>query len=75
MENSELKNNRFSKRFISIILSSCVFMNGFPVMAQENDSISKSGQVNKLFECITDKALPGASVIVIHHGKVLLKKG
>ena len=44
-------------------------------MAQETDSISKSGQVNKLFERTINKGFPGASVIVIHHGKILLNKG
>jgi CubicO group peptidase (beta-lactamase class C family) len=50
-------------------------MSGFQAMAQETDSINKSFQVNKLFDCTTNKAFPGASVIVIHHGKILLENG
>ena len=70
-----MKNSRLTKRLINIILFACVIINGFQAMAQETDSIGKSGQVNKLFECTTNKPFPGASVIVIHHGKMLLNKG
>jgi CubicO group peptidase (beta-lactamase class C family) len=31
--------------------------------------------VNKLFECTAANPYPGASVIVIHHGKIVLNKG
>ena len=44
-------------------------------MAQETDSKGKSGQVNKLFEPTANKPFPGASVIIIHHGKILLNQG
>jgi CubicO group peptidase (beta-lactamase class C family) len=70
-----MKNDRSGKRIVYTIFCSCLFISGFQAMAQETDSISKSGQVNKLFECIINKGFPGASVIVIHHGKILLNKG
>jgi CubicO group peptidase (beta-lactamase class C family) len=75
MRNSKMKNSRLTKRLINTILCACMFISGFQAMAQETDSIGKSGQVNKLFECTTNKSFPGASVIVIHHGKILLNKG
>jgi hypothetical protein len=75
MKRSEMKNSRLTKRLINTILIACVFISGFQAMAQETDSIGKAGQVNKLFECTTNKPFPGASVIVIHHGKILLNKG
>jgi CubicO group peptidase (beta-lactamase class C family) len=70
-----MKNDRSGKRIVYTIFCSCLFISGFQAMAQETDSISKSGQVNKLFECTINKGFPGASVIVIHHGKILLNKG
>ena len=70
-----MKNTRLTKRLINTILCACVFISGFQARAQETDSTGKSGQVNKLFECTTSKPFPGASVIVIHHGKILLNKG
>jgi CubicO group peptidase (beta-lactamase class C family) len=75
MKNSEVKNSRLTKRLINTIIYACVFISGIQAMAQQPDSIGKSGQVNKLFECTTDTPFPGASVIVIHHGKILLDKG
>lgn len=70
-----MKNSRLTKRLTKTILYACVFISGFQAMAQETDSIGKSGQVNKLFECTTNKPFPGGSVIVIHNGKILLDKG
>lgn len=70
-----MKNSRLTKRLINTILFACVIINGFQAMAQETDSIGKSGQVNKLFEPTANKPFPGASVIVIHHGKILLNQG
>jgi CubicO group peptidase (beta-lactamase class C family) len=70
-----MNNSRFTKRLINTILFACVIINGFQAMAQETDSIGKSGQVNKLFEPTANKPSPGASVIVIHHGKILLNQG
>jgi CubicO group peptidase (beta-lactamase class C family) len=75
MKNSEMKNIRLTKRLINTIIYTCVFISGIPSMAQQPDSTNKSGHVNKLFECTTDKPFPGASVIVIQHGKILLNKG
>ncbi len=75
MKNSETKNSRLTKRLIYTIIYACLFISGLQVMAQDNDSIGKSGQVNKLFECTINKPFPGASVIVIHHGKILLNIG
>ena len=70
-----MKNRRLTKRLINTLLFACVIINGFQAMAQETDSIGKSGQVNKLFEPTANKPFPGASVIVIHHGKILLNQG
>jgi CubicO group peptidase (beta-lactamase class C family) len=70
-----MKNNSLIKRFVNTSLCAFVFMSGFQAMAQETDSINKSGQVNKLFECTVNAAVPGASVIIIHQGKILLNKG
>lgn len=70
-----MNNSRLTKRLINTILFACVIINGFQAMAQETDSIGKSGQVNKLFEPTANKPFPGASVIVIHHGKILLNQG
>jgi CubicO group peptidase (beta-lactamase class C family) len=75
MKNSEIKNSRLTKRLINTILFVCLFISGFQAMAQQTDSIGKSEQVNKLFESTTDKSFPGASVIVIHNGKILLNRG
>jgi CubicO group peptidase (beta-lactamase class C family) len=75
MKNSEMKNSRLTKRLINTILFVCAFISGFQAMARQTDSTGKSGQVNKLFESTTDKSFPGASVIVIHNGKILLNKG
>jgi hypothetical protein len=57
-----MKNTRLAKRLINTIQCACVFISGFKAMAQEADSIGKSGQVNKLFECTTNKSFPGESV-------------
>ena len=70
-----MKNNSLTKRLINTLLCVSVFITGFQAIAQETDSISKTAQVNKLFECTTNKSFPGASVIVIHHGKIILNKG
>jgi CubicO group peptidase (beta-lactamase class C family) len=75
MKISKMKNSRLTKRLINTVLSACFFISGFQTTAQETDSISKSEQVNKLFECTNNKPSPGASVIVIHKGKMLLNKG
>jgi hypothetical protein len=75
MKNSEMKNSRLTKRLINTILFVWVFIGGFQTMAQQTDSIGKSGQVNKLFGSTTDKSFPGASVIAINNGKILLNKG
>ena len=72
---NSMKNSRITKRLVNTILFACIFIGGFQVMAQKTDSIGKTGQVNKLFECTTNNSFPGASVIVIHHGKILLNKG
>jgi CubicO group peptidase (beta-lactamase class C family) len=50
-------------------------MSGIQALAQETDTVGKSAKVNKLFESTFNKPFPGASVIVIHHGKVILSKG
>jgi CubicO group peptidase (beta-lactamase class C family) len=70
-----MKNYRFAKRSINSIACAFILMNGFQAITQDTHSITKTGQVNKLFESTTDKQFPGASVIVIHHGKILLNKG
>jgi CubicO group peptidase (beta-lactamase class C family) len=75
MKDSEMKNSGSTKRLIITILYTCICIIGFQAMAQETGSIGKSGQVNKLFECTINKPFPGASVIVIHHEKILLNKG
>jgi hypothetical protein len=46
MKNSEMKNTRLTKRLINTILYACVCISGFQAMAQETDSIGKSGKVN-----------------------------
>jgi CubicO group peptidase (beta-lactamase class C family) len=75
MKNFEMKNPRLTKRLINIILYAFLFISGLQAMAQETDSLAKAVQVNKLFECTINKPFPGASVIVIHHGKIILNKG
>jgi CubicO group peptidase (beta-lactamase class C family) len=75
MKNLEMKNRRLTKRLINIALYAFLFISGVQAMAQETDSLAKSVQVNKLFECTINKPFPGASVIVIHHGKIILNKG
>ena len=70
-----MKNNRLTKKFITALLCTSVLMSGFQALAQETDSVSKAIQVDKLFECTTAKPFPGASVIVIHDGKIILNKG
>jgi CubicO group peptidase (beta-lactamase class C family) len=70
-----MKNKRLAKSLINTFLCSSLSMIGFQAIAQDNDSTRKVEQVNKLFDCTTNKALPGASVIVIHSGKILLNKG
>jgi hypothetical protein len=42
-------------------------------MNAEPDMTDKSEEVNKLFERTTDTAVPGASIIIIQDGNVLLK--
>jgi CubicO group peptidase (beta-lactamase class C family) len=70
-----MKNNRLTKRLIATLICTSVFISGFQAMAQETDSVGKEAQVNKLFECTINNPFPGASVIVIHHGKKILNKG
>ena len=50
-------------------------MYGVQAVAQEPDSTAKSEQVNKLFGYSTTNKYPGAAVIVIHNGKIVLNKG
>jgi CubicO group peptidase (beta-lactamase class C family) len=70
-----MKKIRSNQRLIVTILWACIFLSGFQLMAQETDSIAKSTQVNKLFGCTINNALPGASVVVIQNGKIVLNKG
>jgi CubicO group peptidase (beta-lactamase class C family) len=71
----DIKSNTLNKKLIHTLICAVVFMGSFQAIAQETDSLSKSEQVNKLFECTINAAVPGASVIVIHRGKILHKKG
>jgi CubicO group peptidase (beta-lactamase class C family) len=75
MNYSEMKNSIIAKRLLITVLCTCLLIKRFQAMAQRTDSINKSVEVNKLFEGITNKPFPGASVIVIHHGEILLSKG
>jgi CubicO group peptidase (beta-lactamase class C family) len=71
----EMKNIRLSRRLIIAFLLLFFSMSRLSAIIQETDSISKSVQVSKLFECTTNKGFPGASVIVIQHWKILLNEG
>lgn len=70
-----MKHRRLTKRLVKFIFFTCLFIGGFQAIAQEPDSIIKSEKVNKLFECTTNNPIPGASVIIIHHGKIVMSKG
>jgi CubicO group peptidase (beta-lactamase class C family) len=70
-----MKTPGLTKRLLKPVLFFLILMPGLQSRAQESDSTGKSLQVNKLFECTAANAFPGAAVIVIHHGKVVLNKG
>jgi CubicO group peptidase (beta-lactamase class C family) len=71
----DMKNIILYPRLIVTVLSAFIFMSLLGTVVQETDSVSRPEQVNKLFECTTNKAFPGASVIVIDHGKISLNEG
>lgn len=70
-----MKNPGLTKRLLKPLLFIAVLMYGLQAIAQEPDSTGKSAQVNKLFESTVTNQYPGAAVIVIHHGKIVLNKG
>jgi CubicO group peptidase (beta-lactamase class C family) len=70
-----MKNPRLTTKLLKSLFFALIFVPGLQVMAQQPDSTGKSEQVNKLFECTVTNPCPGASVIVIHHGKIVLNKG
>jgi len=70
-----MKNLSLTIRLITTLICTSFFISGFQTMAQETDSAGKAMQVDKLFETSASNPFPGASVIVIHHGKILLNKG
>ena len=70
-----MKKNLILVIFIQLGVTLLCLIGAYQAMAQNADSINKSTKVNKLFECTNNNAFPGASVIVIHHGKILLNKG
>ena len=70
-----MKSNMLVKRLIHTLFFTFVSISSTQVMSQEINVKDKSEQVDKLFECMVNAAVPGASIIVINQGKILHKKG
>jgi CubicO group peptidase (beta-lactamase class C family) len=63
------------KRILRGFVYVFVCMLGIQAMAQESDIAAKNEQMDKLFEGTVHAPAPGASVLVIHQGKIVHKEG
>lgn len=72
--NRKLSFETASKVFCAL-LSLWIFSSYNQVRAANNDTINKSKQVDKLFNCTVKADVPGASVVVIRNGRILHEKG
>ena len=70
-----MKNSASTTRLLKPLLFTLILMSGLVAFAQESDSTARSEQVSNLFANTTTNPFPGAAVIVIHNGKILLSKG
>jgi CubicO group peptidase (beta-lactamase class C family) len=70
-----MKINKLVRKLHAAFLCMFVFAISFQAVAQESDKASKAEQVNKLFDSTSNLAVPGASVVVIHQGEIVHKKG
>jgi CubicO group peptidase (beta-lactamase class C family) len=71
----DMKNLLPRKGFLRTIPCLFLIAFGFPALAQEGTQTSKTEQVDQLFANTESSVAPGASVLVVHEGEIVHKKG